>query len=97
MKIKKMPQCAKASGHLSRQNETIPIRRVLVVDEEPLICQLNTDILAEAGFLVDTAENRPSPTAPDRATFFPAASPCKPATRLSPSPSVMARRQALQT
>ena len=29
--------------------------RVLVVDDEPLICQLNTDILAGAGYQVDVA------------------------------------------
>ena len=34
-----------------------PNLRVLVVDDEPLICRLNTDILAGAGYQVDVAEN----------------------------------------
>jgi len=34
-----------------------PNLRVLVVDDEPLICRLNTDILAGAGYQVDIAEN----------------------------------------
>jgi two-component system alkaline phosphatase synthesis response regulator PhoP len=34
-------------------NETV--QKILVVDDEPLIRQLNADILADAGFRVDTA------------------------------------------
>ena len=36
-------------------SQTVPPRKILVVDDEPLIRQLNSDILADAGFHVDTA------------------------------------------
>lgn len=51
-----MPHEANAAG--SRQRAvTIPVQRVLVVDDEPMIRLLNTDILVDAGFRVDTAED----------------------------------------
>jgi DNA-binding response OmpR family regulator len=34
-----------------------PPQRILVVDDEPLICRLNADILEDAGHLVDVAED----------------------------------------
>lgn len=51
-----MPRGMKAAG-AQQQNETIPLQRILVVDDEPLIRQLNGDILVDAGFRVDTAED----------------------------------------
>jgi DNA-binding response OmpR family regulator len=35
----------------------VPSQRILVVDDEPLIRQLNSEILADAGFVVDVAED----------------------------------------
>lgn len=51
-----MPRVANVVGSLQR-SETITVQRILVVDDEPMIRLLNTDILLEAGFLVDTAED----------------------------------------
>jgi DNA-binding response OmpR family regulator len=38
-----------------RPIQTQPARRILVVDDEPLIRRLNTEVLTEAGYQVDTA------------------------------------------
>jgi DNA-binding response OmpR family regulator len=56
MTIKTMPRVAKVI-HALQPSETIPKQRILVVDDEPLIRMLNTDILVDAGFHVDTAED----------------------------------------
>jgi DNA-binding response OmpR family regulator len=56
MTIETMPPKANAAGSRQR-DETHPVQRILVVDDEPMIRQLNTDILVEAGFRVDTAED----------------------------------------
>jgi len=39
------------------QGEARPLHRVLVVDDEPLIRKLNAEVLLEAGYQVDTAED----------------------------------------
>jgi DNA-binding response OmpR family regulator len=39
------------------QCQTHPPQRILVVEDEPDIRQLNTEVLRESGFQVDTAEN----------------------------------------
>ena len=47
--------CEAAAGSAALTTINIPGQRILVVDDELLIRQLNTDILADAGFTVDTA------------------------------------------
>jgi two-component system alkaline phosphatase synthesis response regulator PhoP len=37
--------------------KTIPLQRILVVDDEPDIRQLNTEVLTESGYKVDVAED----------------------------------------
>jgi DNA-binding response OmpR family regulator len=49
-----MPRGAKVVG---QPVEMIPKQRILVVDDEPMIRLINTDILLDAGFQVDTAED----------------------------------------
>jgi DNA-binding response OmpR family regulator len=41
----------------SPQSKPCPIQRILVVDDEPLICRLSSELLTEAGYQVDTAED----------------------------------------
>jgi len=56
MIIKTKSRGVSVAGFL-QQSETMPAQRILVVDDEPLIRLLNTDILVNAGFHVDTAED----------------------------------------
>jgi len=52
----KIPHAVEMAG-APQLREAIPGKRILVVDDEPLIRLLNFDILANAGFQVDTAED----------------------------------------
>ena len=39
------------------RRRTNPPRRILVVENEPDLCRLNTEVLVSSGYVVDTAEN----------------------------------------
>ncbi len=41
----------------SPQSKLRPVHRILVVDDEPLICRLSAELLTDAGYRVDTAED----------------------------------------
>jgi len=36
---------------------TLPVQRILVVDDDRMICQLNSDVLSAHGYIVDVAED----------------------------------------
>jgi two-component system chemotaxis response regulator CheY len=53
--IKILP--AEEPANAPPQGQTNPPRRILVVDDEPLIRQLNSEVLTDSGYQVDTAED----------------------------------------
>jgi DNA-binding response OmpR family regulator len=39
------------------EDPTLPVQRILVVDDDSMICQLNSDVLSAHGYIVDVAED----------------------------------------
>jgi DNA-binding response OmpR family regulator len=39
------------------EDPTPPVQRILVVDDDSMICQLNSDVLSAHGYIVDVAED----------------------------------------
>jgi DNA-binding response OmpR family regulator len=56
MSAKNMSQAGDLDG-AALQRQPGPPRRILVVDDEPLLRRLNTEVLVDAGYRVDTAED----------------------------------------
>src|SRR5664279_4806418 len=56
MSAKNMSQAGDLDG-AALQRQPGPRRRILVVDDEPLLRRLNTEVLVDAGYRVDTAED----------------------------------------
>src|SRR5664279_651698 len=56
MSAKNMSQAGDLDG-AALQRQPNPPRRILVVDDEPLLRRLNTEVLVDAGYRVDTAED----------------------------------------
>jgi two-component system alkaline phosphatase synthesis response regulator PhoP len=56
LKDNQIPQMVEPNS-ASLQNQTNRVQRILVVDDEPLICHLNLKNLSEAGYQADAAED----------------------------------------
>jgi DNA-binding response OmpR family regulator len=56
MAAKNMSQAGDLDG-AALERQPGPARRILVVDDEPLLRRLNTEVLVDAGYRVDTAED----------------------------------------